>query len=160
MGAFLWTRFEGGDGPGGWVIVYEPELHLGARPDVLVPDLAGWREARFPEPAEGEDPPYFTVPPDWVAEILSPGTAGIDRMKKVPIYAREGVTHVWLVDPRETTVEVLRLEGPAYRLVGTWGGEDEELALEPFDAALRPHDAHRLAVGQNLCGLSSSRSRT
>ena len=33
-------------GPGGWVILYEPELHFGR--DVLVPDLAGWRRARLP----------------------------------------------------------------------------------------------------------------
>jgi hypothetical protein len=32
------------NGPGGWLIVVEPELHLGA--DVLVPDLAGWRAER------------------------------------------------------------------------------------------------------------------
>ena len=34
--------FQGGrGGPGGWWILYEPELHLGS--DILVPDLAGWR---------------------------------------------------------------------------------------------------------------------
>jgi len=33
-------------GPGGWWILDEPELHLG--PDVLVPDLAGWRRDRMP----------------------------------------------------------------------------------------------------------------
>ena len=34
-------------GPGGWWIIDEPELHFG--PDVLVPDLAGWRRERMPE---------------------------------------------------------------------------------------------------------------
>ena len=34
-------------GPGGWIILDEPELHLGA--DVLVPDLAAWRRTRMPE---------------------------------------------------------------------------------------------------------------
>src|SRR4051812_19973188 len=38
-----------GDGPGGWIILVEPELHLGRRPDKLVPDVAGWRRARMPE---------------------------------------------------------------------------------------------------------------
>ena len=37
----------GRGGPGGWWILNEPELHLG--PDILVPDLAGWRRERLPE---------------------------------------------------------------------------------------------------------------
>ena len=37
----------GRGGPGGWVILDEPELHL--HDDVLVPDLGGWRRERMPE---------------------------------------------------------------------------------------------------------------
>ncbi len=44
----LHTPFDTGrGGPGGWTIVVEPEVHLGA--DVLVPDIAGWRRARLPD---------------------------------------------------------------------------------------------------------------
>lgn len=42
--------------------------------------------------------------PDWVCEVLSPGTLRTDRMKKMPIFAREKVGHVWLVDPREAPI--------------------------------------------------------
>jgi Uma2 family endonuclease len=60
---------QGHGGPGGWWILDEPELHLGA--DVIVPDLAGWRRTRMPEiPAEA----YFALAPDWVCETLSPRT--------------------------------------------------------------------------------------
>src|SRR5450755_3556629 len=38
----------GQGGPGGWVILFEPEIHLGPRPDIIVPDLAGWRRERLP----------------------------------------------------------------------------------------------------------------
>jgi Uma2 family endonuclease len=38
----------GRGGPSGWVILPEPELHLGPLPDVVVPDLAGWRRERLP----------------------------------------------------------------------------------------------------------------
>src|SRR4051794_22516034 len=31
--------------PGGWVVLVEPELLLGTRPDVIDPDLSGWRRA-------------------------------------------------------------------------------------------------------------------
>jgi Uma2 family endonuclease len=131
LGAFLFSAFEAGvNGPGGWTIIDEPELHLGA--DILVPDLGGWRDGRLPDDGEADEP-FITVVPDWVCEILSPGTLRVDRMKKMPIYARERVPHVWLVDPREKTVEVFRVAGSAYTLVGTFGGDDA-LVAEPFEA--------------------------
>jgi hypothetical protein len=47
LGEELGPPFKRGrGGPGGWIILDEPELHLGPRPDVLVPDLAGWRRER------------------------------------------------------------------------------------------------------------------
>lgn len=119
----------GGD-PGGWILLFEPELHLGARPDVLIPDLAGWRRTRLPELP---DVPAFTLAPDWVCEVLSPSTAMHDKKRKTPIYARERVGHVWMVDPETRTLDVLRLDGEGYRLLGTWGEEDRVRA-EPFDA--------------------------
>jgi Uma2 family endonuclease len=118
----------GRGGPGGWVILFEPELHLGE--DVLVPDLGGWRRERMPEVPHA---PAFELAPDWVCEVQSPSTAAIDRGEKVPIYARERVAHVWLVDPLVKTLEVLRLDGPSYRLVATWHG-DAKVRAEPFDA--------------------------
>jgi hypothetical protein len=71
---------------GGWWILFEPELHLGA--DILVPDLAGWRRERVPVLPNVT---YFELAPDWVCEVVSPSTARVDRVRKVPIYAREGV---------------------------------------------------------------------
>ena len=48
LGGVLMGPFDlGWNGPGGWLIFDEPELHLGE--DVLVPDLAGWRRERLPE---------------------------------------------------------------------------------------------------------------
>lgn len=137
LGSFLFGAFQVGvNGPGGWTIIDEPELHLGPDPDILVPDLGGWRAGRLVD-REDEDEPFITVVPDWVCEILSPGTLRIDRMKKMPIFAREKVGHVWLVDPREKTVEVFRFESRGYALVGTFGGDDAVQA-EPFEAAAIP----------------------
>lgn len=118
----------GRGGPGGWVILDEPELHLGA--DVVVPDLAGWRRERMPELP---DVAAFELPPDWACEVLSPSTSAVDRGEKIPIFARERVGHVWLVDPVIRTVEALRLDGETYRLVGTWR-DDARARVEPFDA--------------------------
>jgi Uma2 family endonuclease len=113
------------------VILDEPELHLGRpEPDVLVPDLAGWRRSRMPEMP---DAAYFTLPPDWACEVLSDRTRKLDRTKKLPIYAREQVGHVWLVDPIARTLETLRLDGDTYRLIATFA-DDAPCRAEPFDA--------------------------
>jgi len=129
LGATLLTRFDQGvGGPGGWLILDEPELHLGA--DVLVPDIAAWRRERLPSVP---DAPFITQAPAWVCEVLSPGTTRVDRMLKLPIYAREGVAHVWLVDPLEQAIEVFRLAGGQWVLAAV-AGEGEPVALEPFEA--------------------------
>lgn len=115
-------------GPGGWIILDEPELHFGRQ--VMVPDLSGWRRERMPRMP---DLPFFELPPDWVCEILSPSTARIDRSRKMRHYARVRVQHIWLVDPIATTLEVFRLDGDGWRLVDTYGGDDP-IRPEPFDA--------------------------
>lgn len=116
------------NGPGGWLIVLEPELHLVA--DVLVPDLAGWRSERISAVPYAA---YPTLGPDWVCEVLSPSTETIDRTKKLKIYAREGVEHAWLFDPLLHTLEVLRLEARGWSLRATHE-RDQRVRAEPFDA--------------------------
>ncbi len=122
----------GGQGPGGWWILTEPEIHLGKKTDedTLVPDLAGWRKERMPKlPSEA----YFTMVPDWVCEILSPSNARLDRVKKVPKYAQYGVKYLWLVNPREKTLEVFRLENSAWVLIQTFV-EADKVKIQPFEA--------------------------
>ncbi|WP_437741257.1 Uma2 family endonuclease [Sorangium sp. So ce1504] len=126
----------GDGGPGGWWILDEPELHFPdpdapGEIDALVPDLAGWRRERMPELPQTA---YFALAPDWICEVLSPSTASVDRDEKMPIYAREGVRHAWLVDPIARTLEVSSLVsgrgwGPAavYR-------DAARVRAEPFEA--------------------------
>lgn len=122
--------FDGaGAGPGGWIILDEPELHLG--PEVVVPDLAGWRRERMPELPEAAA--WFDLAPDWCCEVLSPSTERHDRGAKTDIYAESGVTHLWLVNPDLQLLEVLRLDGEGYRRSKTFAGADKVHA-EPFDA--------------------------
>lgn len=129
LGEELGPPFKRGrGGPGGWILVDEPELHLGS--DVLVPDLAGWRRDRLPVlPAE----PFIKLAPDWVCEVLSASTAKTDRADKLPIFARESVGHAWLVDPMQRTLEVLRLEASHWVLLGVFK-DDALVRAEPFDA--------------------------
>ncbi len=116
------------EGPGGWWILYETELHL-ERDDPVVPDLVGWRRERQPRFTEGVG---ITVAPDWLCEVLSPSTAVWDRTAKLPLYREHGVAHVWLVDPLACTVEVFRLTTEGYLLL-TYGGA-QSMRAEPFEA--------------------------
>ena len=118
----------GRGGPGGWWILSEPELHLGA--DVLVPDLAGWRRERMAAPPNA---PAIELPPDWICEVTSPRTGALDRVRKMRLYARAGVQHAWLLDPLQRTLEVFRLERGAWLAVQAWMG-NERVRAEPFDA--------------------------
>ncbi len=122
----------GENGPGGWWLLNEPELHFAA--DVLVPDIAGWRRERMPSVP---DVAYLSLAPDWVCEVLSPSTEKIDRQKKLAIYAREGVGHAWLVNPLLRTLEVLRLESERWSVVAVHEGR-EEVRVEPFQAIELP----------------------
>lgn len=118
----------GRGGPGGWIILDEPEVHLGD--DVLVPDLAGWRRSRLPSIG---DEAFFELAPDWACEVLSPSTVKHDRTTKLAIYAREGVGHVWLVDPAHRTLEVMRRTDVGWLVVGAHH-DAEVVRAEPFDA--------------------------
>jgi Uma2 family endonuclease len=121
-----------GGGPGGWWILDEPESHLG--PDVLVPDLAGWRRERMPTLPDGA---WFDLAPDWVCEILSPATARNDRMLKMPRYAASRVTYCWLVDPVARTLEAFKRAGDQWLLLASFVDE-ADVAVEPFDAVAFP----------------------
>jgi Uma2 family endonuclease len=115
-------------GPGGWWILFEPELHFGS--DVLVPDIAGWRRERMPRIP---NVPWFDLAPDWVCEVASPSTRRLDRSLKLERYHRVGVSHVWLVEPEDHFIEVYRRTDEGWLLVGNFSGDDEP-GIEPFEA--------------------------
>jgi Uma2 family endonuclease len=129
LGMDLGGPFDRGrGGPGGWIILDEPELHFGE--DIVVPDIAGWRRERMPKvPATA----FFTLAPDWACEVLSPSTVKLDRIGKMNVYAREGVRHLWLVDPIARTLEVHRLHHGLWLRVATYC-DDAKVHAEPFDA--------------------------
>jgi Uma2 family endonuclease len=118
----------GRGGPGGWIIVLEPELHLGD--EIVVPDLAGWRTERLPAVPEGA---FFTLPPDWICEVVSPRSETTDRLEKMPLYASVGVGHAWLVHPRRRSIEAFRLHEGKWLAIAIHRS-NERAGIEPFDA--------------------------
>ncbi len=87
-----------------WLFLVEPEIRSEAAFSRLVPDLAGWRRSTGGWP--GADEALISLPPDWVAEVLSPGTEMDDRGVKRETYGLMGIAWLWLVDPARGTVEV------------------------------------------------------
>jgi Uma2 family endonuclease len=127
LGSVLGPPFQfGRDGPGGWVFMDEPELHLG--PHVVVSDLAAWRRERLPALPNTT---WIDVAPDWICEILSPSTEGYDRGEKRLIYAEAGVGHVWHVDPILRMLEVFELRDGKWLLLDVLR-DDAQVAARPF----------------------------
>ena len=130
LGGYLDGPFDtgSGGGPGGWFILIEPELKLGAQ--VMVPDITGWKKERLLHPPEGNS---ITVAPDWICEIISPSTVRTDRIKKMPRYAEHQVKHAWLIDPIAKTLEVFKLDQGGWKLFATHSDTDQ-VRVEPFDS--------------------------
>lgn len=130
--AVLASRFGSRSGGSkGWRILYEPELHMGESDvDIIVPDIAGWRRDKIPQYPIA---PYFTIAPDWVCEILSPSTRNIDLGSKRDIYARERVSHLWIVDPEAKTLEAYSLTDGEWEPIASFTG-DNSVSVQPFEA--------------------------
>ena len=118
----------GRGGPGGWWIVYEPEIHFEYNKRAVVPDIAGWRREHMPViPSDHR----YIVSPDWLCEVLSPSTYRWDRETKLPLYARYAVPWVWYVEPVKRYVEILPLENDDSTLAARYEG-DAKFRAEPF----------------------------
>lgn len=129
LGAELSEAFQKGrGGPGGWIFIDEPELHLETQ--VVVPDIAGWRSDRL---TTAPDTNYFELAPDWVCEVLSASTEARDRTVKSRIYAEAGIPHFWLIDPRQQILEAFELREGRWLKIGAWRSDDKVRAA-PFDA--------------------------
>jgi Uma2 family endonuclease len=122
-------RKAGGGGPGGWWIATEVEVLLETG-EVVRPDVLGWRRERCPERPTGIP---VKLRPDWTCEIVSPGNAKDDTVKKLRLYHQVGIPHYWIIDPRDSTLTVMRWSADGY--VTLMRAERSEVVrAEPFQA--------------------------
>ncbi|HEX8820960.1 MAG TPA: Uma2 family endonuclease [Archangium sp.] len=127
LGAELIGSYGAGRGVhGSWLLLSGLEIHLGH--SLLAPDLMGWRREHMPRLPRGSS--GIALAPEWVCEVLSHPE---ERSRLLPLYAREGIPQVWLVDPEVRTLEVLQLDGRRYTLRALHSGTDTVRA-EPFEA--------------------------
>ena len=76
--------------------------------------------------------------PTLVLEIISPSSTGIDRRRKLQLYARYAVPYYWIVDPPARTIEAYQLTQGQYRDAGALSGTTT-VSLPPFpDLILDP----------------------
>jgi len=76
--------------------------------------------------------------PDLVVEILSEGTAEIDKENKYLEYQSAGVLEYWIVDPFKQNLDIYTLEHGNYSLFGKWGTGElaKSKLLEGFEVSI------------------------
>jgi Uma2 family endonuclease len=119
---------------GGWWLGMSVTIELEAH-EVFLPDLAGWRTDRVPEPPSGEP---VRIMPAWICEVLSPTTMRRDRGHKQRTYHRAGIGHYWLVEPVDGAIWSYRWSPEGYAEIASIEADDvppgELVRIEPFDA--------------------------
>ena len=80
-------------------------------------------------------PAALILAPDWACEVLSPATRRLDLVDKRPVYAREGVPHLWLVDPAGRTLEEFELHDGQWLLIASAKDDD------PISRSMRSRSA-------------------
>lgn len=97
-------------------IVYSAES--GVIPDVV---WITWDRLRAARDSAG----HFTMSPELVVEVLSPGADNLrrDRETKLRLYARAGVREYWIVNLAGQSVDVFRHDGDQLALVQTVAGD-------------------------------------
>jgi Uma2 family endonuclease len=78
-----------------------------------------------------------SIVPDLCIEILSPSSATLDQTEKFALYAKHGVPHYWIVDPKGHTFDAYKLVAKRY-VLKTSGREREVVKAPPFPALKIP----------------------
>ena len=76
--------------------------------------------------------PRIPAPSQSAEDVSAPSTESKDRRIKMPLYARYGVPHVWLVDPVARTLEAYTLVEGAWKATGAYRGDEAAVCAEPF----------------------------
>jgi Uma2 family endonuclease len=70
---------------------------------------------------------HIKLAPALAVEVVSPGreNARRDRVRKLKVYGKFGVSEYWIADPEARAVEIYRPAEGALALVATVGGDEE-----------------------------------
>jgi len=107
---------------------WQPDRRTSLEPDLLIV-----RKDRIGEK-------NITQTPAIVIEVLSPGTARIDKMLKFSRYQEGGIEQYWIVDPRVPSIEVYQLADGSYQLLAQGSGTDAVPVAGPLTVTVVPLD--------------------
>jgi Uma2 family endonuclease len=119
--------------PDNLMAVQAPGVYY-TRHNYYIPDLVVVEREAFKGRQEGFAPEAILL----VVEVLSPSSLSHDHVLKRHAYAKAGMKHYWILDPKAKTVRVLRLDGESYvdaqvvELGQAW------TAREPFVMTIEP----------------------
>ena len=114
----------------GRVVHHSCELQVSALkpgyPQNRYPDLVVLREEHIDLTRDRMTITLDMPPPDLVVEVVSPGKANRHRdyIEKREQYAACGIPEYWVIDPKDQTIVVLRLENGAYVEFGQFKGNE------------------------------------
>lgn len=75
----------------------------------------------------------FLGVPQLIVEVLSPGNAEDDTIKKKEVYEKFGVPEYWIASPMSRKIYVYNLENDIYKLKGEYNFKDELIHSARFE---------------------------
>lgn len=87
------------------------DVRLG-RFNIVQPDMIFLASAR---PRVPDAQQAIDGAPDLVVEVISPSSAGIDRVRKMALYADSGIAEYWIADPAARSIVCYSLVDGEYR---------------------------------------------
>jgi len=90
-----------------------PELRCICGSNAVVPDIAVFTWDHLPIDDNGEIANVFSIAPDWMIEILSPGQGYPKVTRKIQCCLQHGAEMGWLIAPEDRAILVHKPERPA-----------------------------------------------
>ena len=112
-----------------WCILDQPKIQI--KQHDLIPDLAAWQHEEL------HDKAVIECVPDWIGEVLRSSARQDDQHFNMPLYAKLGVKHFWLINPNWHTLEAYQLENQSWNLIASYK-DDDKVSEAPFDAISFP----------------------
>jgi Uma2 family endonuclease len=85
-----------------------PELRCTFEGMSLVPDIAVFEWSRIPLHPNGRIANKFTIPPDWIIEILSPEQSPNRVIRKITFSIQHGAKLGWFVDSGDESIMIFQ----------------------------------------------------
>jgi Uma2 family endonuclease len=109
-----------------------PELRCTFENRSIVPDIAVFQWSHIPIDRNGNLENIFTIPPDWIIEILSPDQAQAKVTRKILHCLEYGSEMGWLIEPGDEYVTVYQRTEDGQITVRIFERKESILAVPNF----------------------------